>query len=334
MGPSQQDIKQFLAGKCTPEKADEIVDFLKRHPEALAELEGEDWRIDTPTEKLAKAATGRMWAGIEKETKPAPSWLWQKIAVAATVLLTIFGGSYLFMLRPNHRQAIVQTKPKELTIFNATKKDTTFALPDGSVVTLKPEGRISYATGFAGKTRDIKLMGNAIFEVAKNRQKPFTVFTSDMATTALGTRFSVSSSPTGKTTVKLFEGRVRVRTNWQNGVLAKVYLLLPGNELVYNRATKIARLKIFSQPHKRVGQQTVKTVNWFVFNNESLTETLDQLAAIYNVQIAFNRTELQGMSFIGQIKKEDNLEQVLRDIALLNNLLVERTKQGYSVAKK
>ena len=67
------------------------------------------------------------------------------------------------------------------------------SLPDGTKVQMGPGSRLTYPARFSGKTREITLDGQAFFDVAKNREKPFIVHTEDMSVEALGTAFELFS---------------------------------------------------------------------------------------------------------------------------------------------
>lgn len=84
----------------------------------------------------------------------------------------------------------------------------TFALPDGSVATLNTDSILKVS--YSDKERGVRLVrGQALFEVAKNKQIPFRVFAGDRQITAVGTVFDVRLDG-NKVKVALVEGIVRV----------------------------------------------------------------------------------------------------------------------------
>lgn len=84
----------------------------------------------------------------------------------------------------------------------------TFALPDGSVATLNTDSIVK--VDYSGAERGVRLVrGQALFEVAKNKQVPFRVYAGDRQITALGTLFDVRIDG-HKVKVALVEGVVRV----------------------------------------------------------------------------------------------------------------------------
>lgn len=120
-------------------------------------------------------------------------------AVAASIVLLIAVGAGLW-LRP--------------TVFTAPAGERRAAtLPDGSTVELNSGARLSYIRTFGGRTRTVRLTGEAFFDVAHDAQKPFIVKTFNTSVTVLGTRFNVrawSTDPMRETTVVLEEGQIQL----------------------------------------------------------------------------------------------------------------------------
>jgi len=83
---------------------------------------------------------------------------------------------------------------------------------------------------FAGAARQVRLVrGQALFDVAKDPSRPFTVVAGDRRITALGTKFDVSIDPAALKVV-LVEGRVAVSHDRPTPAAAAV-ILRPGQKL-------------------------------------------------------------------------------------------------------
>src|SRR5699024_7923477 len=75
-------------------------------------------------------------------------------------------------------------------------QQTTVQLSDGTRIHLNVESRLSVAAGFnSDNKRIVHLEGEAFFEVAPDRQRPFEVHTAGSVTQVLGTKFNVSAYP-------------------------------------------------------------------------------------------------------------------------------------------
>src|SRR5690606_18082388 len=85
----------------------------------------------------------------------------------------------------------VEKEPAVISLEAPLGIKLTKVLPDGSKVTLNSNSSISYTEGFTESTREIKLKGEAFFQVTKDPARPFIVHTGNIATTALGTSFNI-----------------------------------------------------------------------------------------------------------------------------------------------
>ncbi|MGR4893563.1 FecR family protein [Sphingopyxis sp. LARHCG72] len=98
-------------------------------------------------------------------------------------------------------------------------------LDDGSVVTLSSNSAVR--TALSPAVRRVRLdQGEAFFKVAKDAERPFTVYVGDINVTALGTAFSVAKADAA-VIVTLVEGSVRV-VNAKDG---ETRTLVPGSQL-------------------------------------------------------------------------------------------------------
>jgi transmembrane sensor len=90
----------------------------------------------------------------------------------------------------------------------AVGERSTFRLADNSVVTLSTDSAVR--VNHWGRERRLTLLkGQAYFQVAKDKTRPFVVAAGDKSVTAVGTAFDVRLEP-GRLSVTLVEGRVRI----------------------------------------------------------------------------------------------------------------------------
>jgi transmembrane sensor len=128
-----------------------------------------------------------------------PRWF-VGLAAAATLAAVVVGGS-LYVVPPS-------ADPNSFTTLIG--EQSSLPLPDGSIMTLNTQStvRISYSDKF----RDIYLgRGEALFEVAKDRDRPFRVITDHAVVQAVGTQFNVYNNQ-GGVTVTVVEGIVDVQS--------------------------------------------------------------------------------------------------------------------------
>ena len=141
----------------------------------------------------------------------AGRFLWLKkmrtVAAAAAVLLAT-GGAYLYLQ---------QIKPIVGSYASEAGKRREVTLDDGTRIVLNIGSEI--ATSYTPGKRDVILVkGEANFDVAKNRARPFVVRAGEGSVTALGTQFQVRRDKQ-KVSVTLLHGSVSVRTSRGSQIL-------------------------------------------------------------------------------------------------------------------
>ncbi|MEI6949049.1 FecR domain-containing protein [Paraflavisolibacter sp. H34] len=155
-------------------------------------------------------------------------------------------------------------------------------LPDGSLVWLNAASSLHFPTAFGGKERRVEITGEAYFEVAKDRSKPFVVAVNGAEVQVLGTHFNVMAyTDEGALKTTLLEGSVRFSGAGQTR------LLEPGQQ---SQLTKTGAVNVVS------GVDTESVVAWrkgmFHFDNADIETVMRQLARWYNVEVVFkNRRE-------------------------------------------
>ena len=349
---SEQTITKFFKGECSAADAAAVEAYLHLHPHVLEKYMGlTEWEHFDQPYALNAAISEGAWSRVATESLPASRQipvLWKRIAVAASIVLVIgvgmiwyFAGLNTSSSNGNEKLAVSAMN----NVKNATSNKMTVQLSDSSVVELMPGSELSYPEGFTSDERKVILHGEALFAVARQPHRPFRVITDSLITEVLGTRFTIRSNANeDHILVSLHEGKVRVSSS---GLLfagdMQSYQLMPGDKLRFDKYTR--RIQIDRPPVSTLSQRSavstsslIKTKgvagnNWYMFHNQSIPEVLQQLSRIYHTPIYYDKKELQGLSFIGKIDKTDSLENVLRSIALLNELQLHKQEDGYRLKK-
>lgn len=183
------------------DEARKLYTALKTPPAALseAELEAETVRLLHKTVPDAPIA------------RPQSVPLWWAVAASVALLIGVVGGWWLGHKTPASNPAMAATNTA--TIAHQAVNDTLVHFSDGSVGYFKRGSSFRYAHPFSGVQREVVLtVGEAFFEVAKNKDKPFVVFTHDLVAKVLGTSFSVRTAlgSDGTSSVVVRSGKVAV----------------------------------------------------------------------------------------------------------------------------
>ncbi|AQG80978.1 FecR family protein [Spirosoma montaniterrae] len=168
---------------------------------------------------------------------------------------------------------------------NRTAADQLISLSDGSVVYLRPNSSLRHPVSFAADRREVELVGEAFFEVAKNPNQPFFVRTQTLTTRVVGTSFLVRALDQ-QASVQVRTGRVVVYANQTLTAPSPRIVTLQANQQVTVRpADETLQPETVQQPSalaRKLNQQS------FSFNDAPITTVLDQVAQTYGIRIDYD----------------------------------------------
>ncbi len=223
-------------------------------------------------------------------------------------------------------------------------------LADGSIIWLNSETTIRYPEQFSKTQRDVYVEGEAFFEVAKDKNRPFKVHASDMDIVVLGTSFNVKSYPNeGTVETTLTEGALRIEKKLKSGekqivsikpnqrvtlVKEKGKIMLDNidtfGEIIDNEALtkkEITDTALFDGArkekiyiHKSIDTElfTSWKDNKLVFKDESFRSIALKLERWYDVKIIIENTEINRYKFTGTFENE-TIEQAIMALQLTTN---------------
>lgn len=322
--------EEFIAWVMHP---DELSDrkwraFLEKHPGKRKTVESAREYVillakDTGRHQPSQKQSDRMWSVVEshmheEEAQKAPEevpafkvtrghgWRWMRVAASAALILSIGSVSYWFYYKkaagPLQEVAVTDEAAAGDTLqkYNDTDKPMTVLLQDGSSVVLQPGGRLSYVEGANKKRREVTLTGKAFFEIVKNKQKPFLVYSYGLATKVLGTSFMIDASSENKDIkVEVRTGTVSVFSinNLDNSQKEAALDKPELDGVTLNHDQKIA----FSKESGKIVQVTSPIVvtsdkdvskQQFVFDETPVSEVFRILESAYNVRIVYDREKM------------------------------------------
>ncbi len=234
----------------------------------------------------------------------------------AAVLIISLGVWISFSKQPAPVQAEVIHTPQSIATQNGTRTRT--ILPDGSTVWLNAGSRISYINDFNGKTREIKLEGEAYFDITKEPQRPFIVHVSGYDIKVLGTAFNVKSYPEDKTVeTTLLRGLVQL-TKEGDSKIPPIYIH-PNQKVIVKKDDAGDSKNTAVSPQSSVKSylvvnldsvkenkvaETAWVYNRLEFRGETFETLARQLERWYNVTIVFGDEKVKQLTFSGSFETE------------------------------
>lgn len=177
-------------------------------------------------------------------------------------------------------------------------------LADGTRVWLNALSSIKFPTSFRGATRSVELTGEAYFDVARDKYRPFHVEVNGVDVEVLGTEFNVNAytdEPSVSTT--LVEGSVKlVKAN-------AALVLMPGEEGQTTGASAFALEK-----NVNLDRVLAWKNGFFSFQGADIRTIMRQISRWYNVEVRYEG-EPNTEHFSGQIGRDLNLTEVLTGLS-------------------
>ena len=179
----------------------------------------------------------------------------------------------------------------------------TVRLPDGSLVFLNASSRLSYPTQFKANERKVQLEGEAYFEIAADKQKPFRVESRAQVVEVLGTHFNITAYP-GDQIVRttLLEGSIKLFGVSQSA------LLVPGQQAQQRNGN----LKIASAVDL---EEVIAWKNGYFKFNDNLESIMNKVARWYNIEVDYEFRPDPGLTFSGKISRKRDLSGILEMLA-------------------
>ncbi|MCD6354201.1 MAG: FecR domain-containing protein [Prolixibacteraceae bacterium] len=225
---------------------------------------------------------------------------------AAIILITLLLGSAGFYV--GFRNMIA---PSSEIILTGNQVLDNFVLPDGTVVALNNNSKLSYPEKFSDVVREVTLSGEAFFDVTPNPKKPFVIHAGNAQVKVLGTSFNVRAYPKSEIVeVVVASGKVQVTGNSANVVRKKptVYLV-PGEKGTLSNENNKLKKSTNTDPNFLAW----KTHN-LVFEKIPLSQVVECLENIYHIKIRLKEPELNHLLLTAQFENKpvDFILNVLR----------------------
>ena len=306
-------VKQ-LGGTANASEQEELQRWLSESPENVAAYQAQKdiWQLTAATQE-ADVNTDAAWQKIksqlvqEQPAKVIPMYrsVWRVAASIVLLIGVLWLAKYYFL--PYYGMEVVESGDRQIAI----------VLPDSSQVWLNKNSKLVYEKAFDGNERNVRLEGEAFFEVQHNPEKPFIILSSESQTKVLGTSFNLRAYPdeslvelsvaTGKVAFKLREQKSEV-------------IVTPGFAAKLNTSTKnIAKTSIAEE--NAWAWKTGK----LQFRNSSLKDVMPVLERYYGVNLKLEQNALANCRFTGSFQQAD-LKEVLQ--VLEATMQIQSTKQN------
>jgi ferric-dicitrate binding protein FerR (iron transport regulator) len=251
------------------------------------------------------------------------------IGIAAGIF-TIFFINYSLRLDKSVTKQTNNAFVNEVVTKRGSK--SSIKLPDGTIVRLNTDSRLTYLNFTAGKNREVTLIGEAYFDVAHDSSRPFIIHTGKINIKVLGTSFNVRNYPQDKELeTSLIKGKIEVSLESRP---EDIITLKPTEKLIIAKeqdelatATKVKssidnKVVLTSITYLRHDSLVAET-SWLndkmVFVNQPLDKIAIELERKYAITVSFKDEKVKKYRYTG-VFENVSLEKVFQLIKYSKNI--------------
>lgn len=257
-------------------------------------------------------------AGLTQPTKAIPMYrrlpMWTRIAAS---ILLLAGLGWWGLEQMNDQGPVVWSE-----VVTQVGQQSEINLPDGTIVFLNGNSRLVYPPDYGNSSREIKLEGEAFFEVARDENRPFRIQSGNSITQVLGTSFNVNAMHTADSVV----------VNVTSGKVALYALNDPANRVELQKGESgkwtgskgLVQSRKWTSPHFQSWQTGVLT-----FSSTPLPAVYRALEKQYRVSCVVPE-ELAACKLTAQFDHQ-SLDDVLRELEIVFKVRHERITNNITV---
>lgn len=316
---SQNLLKRYAIGKCTKEEKELVEKWLKTEEtlnstkyDALFISQKDGIRAELE-ERLSEERFHSMSISREdQQSKTADlrrksffNQLSRYAAVAIIFITLSFSLYYVSGIFGVFQTIQVSDELKSFVTYRGEKRTVT--LSDGSTIRMNYETEIQVPEIFNGDQRVVYMIGHAHFDVARDKKRPFIIYTKDSKTEVLGTSFDVKTKGKDETEIIVTSGKVAFseKDRPENMVTLTVNdraVLLAGSKISTNDVDALRR--------------TAWKDNQLVFDGQTMEEVIDVLKPWYDINITVENPKLLTLDFILALDNP-SLESTMEELSFL-----------------
>ena len=187
-----------------------------------------------------------------------------------------------------------------------------------------------YPKEFGSSSREVFLVGEAYFDVARNEEKQFIIHTETIDIRVLGTSFNVSyNKEQTQLDVTVEHGKVAVGKPEEFDAQGAVTILSANQKLSIEKNTGKKAI---------VNIAPVKDIAWtkkeLIFRNEALGEIIRVLSKWYGVKFVFAQKGFNNCRYTGNFDSDATLDEVLNLFSISSDLTFKKSGKSIILSGK
>jgi transmembrane sensor len=309
----QELLTKYLSGACTPEEILIVESWYK----SLSENEISS-ALGIHSDEEKQILLEKNWTSLQSKitTEPTKQNWYRSIkywAAAASIIFIISICSVWYAAdndanNPYAIQENIEIPSSQIEKHNTSTSPLVIKLSDNSIVTLQPKSIIRYTEVFEGEKREVTLEGEAFFEIAKNPEKPFIVYSNNLITKVLGTSFNIKSNKTtGNVQVDVRSGRVSVFSKVNKNKKQDNIILTPNQRAEYISDEDQLVMSIVEKPVILISNEEFQK---FTFKDAPIEKVFDAIEKAYGIQVMYDKTVMKDCRITTSLDDENLFDKI------------------------
>lgn len=310
MNISERDIVAFFLNTGTPDQNKRTEKWLKHNfaSKNFEKLSAEFWNLDLAGEGSKEEKESALRNLYIKAYSQRRRKLIRISAIAASLFVIVSLTWFSASLFKEH-----EIKWKELYT-EYTQKDS-LVLSDGTKIWLNSGSRITYPATFAGTERNIFISGEAYFNVAHDKSKPFHVSAGPVKITVLGTEFNVrTANDMSKVDIELYDGSIMLTAGKEENIYLK-----PGEKVTYDSSSGAMTKSNFDSSN--IAQWLI---GGYDSGYKSLSEIISDFEKIYGIKVIIADESIAEKKYHIALAPGMKLQDVLETLNFDNNMVIHK----------
>jgi ferric-dicitrate binding protein FerR (iron transport regulator) len=287
-------LAKYLANESTPEEERELEHHIQTEKESEEEFLNarRTWNEADYALLYQSIDSNKAFESIKAQMQPAKPvkepgkhHLWMGVAASLAVIIMSWATWNWFSHTENN------LLKKELIV--AKNQIHSLTLQDGTMVDINGGSQFRFPEVFEGNTRQVTLRGEAFFNVASNKAKPFMIDAGPIKVKVVGTQFNVKAFDQKSIEVTVKEGIVEVSSSTEKVVLLKGYKAL------FDRQSGQLVKSLNNNPNFNAWK-----TRHLVFRETNLEEVAALLSDVYKIEVVIDeqiiKTHKLSASFVDQ----------------------------------
>jgi transmembrane sensor len=316
-------LKKYLRGEATPEESvliDEWYSSLQENPDDIRLLD--PLELDIVESRILDKVKGNIShqipTGITHHHNTSQVYFLRtpfKLAAAIAAIAVIGLGAILFKQKglPSLQNQTIARSVIIKKLSNETSAVKKVQLEDGTIINLQPKSSVEFPEKFSASERTVVLRGEAFFDVAKEKSRPFLISASDLTVKVLGTSFNVIAyDGAQQISVVVKTGKVSVSAKAKTKIphqkrKQEEVILTPNQEAVYNTAEESLSKKLVDQPQIVLAKPTLFETQ---YDGAPVVKILNVLEKNYGIDIEFDEEAMANCILTTSMAEEGLYERI------------------------